>query len=148
VVGRDPEFRQRSSNDRGSDPAATARKVHDGQRRSAVGPLASERHFEHYALVSDRDLTPLPAPVQAAAQVLDIGDVMWPLAGAEHTIESLATAHRLVLGPDIRDYQPDGRSSRSHGAASSRTARTTLVEDVERRLMHSGPGRCPATGYS
>ena len=56
----------------------------------------------------ERDLTLLPARVQEAARVLDNGEVMWPVGEAEQAIEALAAVGRVVLGTDVRDYQPDG----------------------------------------
>ena len=56
----------------------------------------------------ERDLTLLPARVQEAARVLDNGEVMWPVGEAEQAIEALAAGGRVVLGTDVRDYQPDG----------------------------------------
>ena len=62
----------------------------------------------HSALVINQDLTGLPTAVQASARVQDNGEVMWSRAAAEYAIEALAAADRVVLGLDIRDYQPDG----------------------------------------
>jgi hypothetical protein len=64
--------------------------------------------MRHDALVSAPDLTPLPAQVRAAARVLDNGEVMWPAVEAARAIKALASAQRVVLGLDVRDYQADG----------------------------------------
>ncbi len=65
-------------------------------------------HIWQTAPVHDRDLMLLPARVRDAARVLDNGEVMWPIADVAPAIEALAASHRVVLGTDVRDYQPDG----------------------------------------
>ena len=58
--------------------------------------------------MTDRDVTFLPAPVRDAARVLSNGEVMWPVSDVEVALGALATAGRVVLGTDVRDYRPDG----------------------------------------
>lgn len=58
--------------------------------------------------MNDRDLALLPASIRDAARVLSNGEVMWPVGKADVAIEALAALRRVVLGTDVRDYQPDG----------------------------------------
>jgi hypothetical protein len=54
------------------------------------------------------DMANLPRAVQDRAHALGNGEVMWRVEDAQSAIEGLATAGRVVLGLDVRDYRHDG----------------------------------------
>ena len=68
----------------------------------------NDARIRQTAPVNERDLTLLPSSVRDAARVLSNGEVMWPVSHADIAIQSLAALRRVVLGTDVRDYQPDG----------------------------------------
>lgn len=68
----------------------------------------TDARIRQTAPVNDRDLALLPSSVRDAARVLSNGEVMWPVSHADKAVEALAGLRRVVLGTDVRDYQPDG----------------------------------------
>jgi hypothetical protein len=54
------------------------------------------------------DLAHLAAHVRIAARVCPNGEVEWPLVLAKAVVDNLAAAGQVILGLDLRDYDPDG----------------------------------------
>jgi len=90
-----------------------------------------------------RDLQRLPEHVRDAAHVLRNGEVMWRDTDAAAAVEALADAEHVVLGLDVRFYDPDERfvevawsvyrldPTRSHDK-NVEAARVAALDKIER----------------
>jgi hypothetical protein len=83
------------------------------------------------------DLAVLTAELRASARRETNGEVAWPLADAPAVINSLADANRVVLGLDLRTYDPDGGVHEvpwsDHSGQSVEAARLAALAALERR---------------
>jgi hypothetical protein len=78
-----------------------------------------------HGLMRGDDFTEMAGHLREAARVGGNGEVAWPLPLAKAAVESLTRAGRIILGLGIRDYDNQGRSLKSPGVPSSRTAAVT-----------------------
>jgi len=90
----------------------------------------------------DDDLARMPGQVRRAARDCGNGEIEWPLPLARAAVGAQAGAGRIILGPDMRDYDADGRfaevawsdcepgisGSLLQGAGSSRAAAMAALD--------------------
>lgn len=55
------------------------------------------------------DLARMPGQVRRAARDCGNGEIEWPLPLAQAAVGALASAGRIILGLDVRDYDAEGR---------------------------------------
>jgi hypothetical protein len=89
-----------------------------------------------------RDLSGLSPAVRDEARIDANGETSWPLRSAAAAINELSASGHLILGTDLRDYDPDGRfvevawsayrGSAPLGAADIQPARTEALLALER----------------